>query len=155
MCASGIPIEDEHHAVKIVAFGLEMMKATDEINQRRKDQGKSVWKMRLGTHSGPLIAGVVGKKKFAFDIWGDTVNTAARLEQNGVEGEINVSKTTFNAVSHVFEGKSRGLQEVKGKGKVEMFLISGYKPQYSSNEDPKIAGETFEKLITTTSLLEK
>jgi class 3 adenylate cyclase len=91
---------------------------------------------------------VVGKKKFAFDIWGDTVNTAARMEQNGIGGEINVSGVTFNAVSHVFTGESRGEQEVKGKGKVEMFLIKGYLPQYRESGKPHLPGAAFDRLIS-------
>lgn len=149
MCASGIPVEDPHHAIKIVAFGIEMMRVTNAINERRKSQGKAVWKMRIGVHSGPLIAGVVGKKKFAFDIWGDTVNTAARMEQNGIESEINVSEATFKAISHVFEGTSRGLQEVKGKGKVEMSLISGYRSEFRASNNPKYAGSAFNDLISS------
>lgn len=154
MCASGIPVEDPFHALKIVAFGLEMLDRTTAINERRKNQGKSVWNIRIGVHSGPLIAGVVGQKKFAFDIWGDTVNTAARMEQNGVNGMINVSEATFNSVSDVFEGESRGEQEVKGKGKVKMHLIKGFKPEFAQNGDRLIAGPKFLQLITTSEAVE-
>ncbi|MGN6247416.1 MAG: adenylate/guanylate cyclase domain-containing protein, partial [Ginsengibacter sp.] len=78
---------------------------------------------RIGIHTGPLVAGVVGDKKFAFDIWGDTVNTASRMEQNSEANRINISKTTYELVKEKFRCIYRGKKAAKNKGKIEMYFV--------------------------------
>jgi len=80
-------------------------------------------KVRIGINSGPVVAGIVGVKKYAYDIWGDTVNTANRMESNGAVGKVNISKTTYLLVKNDFNCEYRGKIEVKGKGEVEMYFI--------------------------------
>mgnify|MGYP006148198385 CR=1 FL=1 len=124
MCASGIPTEDELHAVNIVNAGLELIEVMKVFNAKRKLEGKKEWGVRVGVHSGELIAGVVGKKKFAYDIWGDTVNIASRMESNSEPGRLNISKATYELVSKRFETEARGEIEAKNRGLLEMYFVN-------------------------------
>jgi class 3 adenylate cyclase len=83
--------------------------------------------MRLGIHSGPLLAGVIGKKKFTYDVWGDSVNTAARMESSSLPGAINISQSTFELVKDFFDCEHRGKIAAKNKGYVDMYLVNGIK----------------------------
>ena len=127
MCAGGIPIPNDTNPVDAVAAALEMAKYIDKRNKDKEAKGEAYWQMRIGIHTGQVIAGVVGKKKFAYDIWGDTVNLASRLESNGSDGKINISGVTFEHVKHDFECSYRGEVNVKDSGKVDMFFVEGSK----------------------------
>jgi len=125
MAGCGLPVPDAESAKKAVLAGLEMQ---DFIENRKVEQQKlnlPFFEMRLGIHTGPLVAGIVGIKKFQYDIWGDTVNTASRLESNGVVGKVNISKTTYDFIADdpAFVFEKRGEIEVKGKGLLEMFFV--------------------------------
>jgi class 3 adenylate cyclase len=114
----GVPAADPRHAQKCVAAALEIL----EFMDARKKQER-VFEIRIGINSGPLVAGIVGTKKFAYDIWGDTVNTAARMEQHGEPGRINVSQSTFELVKDEFSCNPRGRITAKHKGEVEMYFV--------------------------------
>lgn len=122
MAASGLPRENSDHALRCVEVAFRMLKF---LEQRNKNS-EIIWNMRIGINSGPVIAGVVGKKKFAYDIFGDSVNTASRLESNGQVGKVNISHATYellkNNSDYAFE--NRGKIEAKGKGKIEMYFVS-------------------------------
>ncbi|MFC6269835.1 adenylate/guanylate cyclase domain-containing protein [Frigoriflavimonas asaccharolytica] len=102
---------------------LNLKKKITETTLNKLEQEK---KIRIGIHSGPVIAGIVGVKKFAYDIWGDTVNTAARMEQNSVPGKINVSETTYNLTKNHFIFEHRGEIETKGKGALNMYFVNEF-----------------------------
>ena len=105
------------------------------------------WELRLGVNTGPVVAGVVGKRKFAYDIWGDTVNTAARMEASGIPGKINISSRTYELIKDYFICSYRGKVEVKWKGEVDMYFLEGIKPEYSVNGGGEIPNGNFlEKL---------
>lgn len=127
ICASGLPVMNSNNPVIIVEAALEINAAINKLKEERKQQGKVHFDVRIGIHSGPLVAGVVGIKKFAYDIWGDTVNTAARMQQMGEAGKINISGTTHDLVKHRFHCTSRGRIEVKNKGLIEMYFVEGKK----------------------------
>jgi class 3 adenylate cyclase len=127
ICASGLPIEKSDNPVVMVQAALDIVSALHEVNKRRSAEGKTVFQMRIGIHSGPLVAGVVGVKKFAYDIWGDTVNTAARMQQNGEAGKINISGTTRELVKHRFNCTYRGRMDAKHKGLIDMYFVEGKK----------------------------
>ena len=106
---------------------FEMIHLIEELKQQRNSQNKVVFDVRIGAHIGPLVAGVVGIKKFAYDIWGDTVNTAARMQQYGEPGKINISGTTYGLTKHRYQCVHRGRIEVKHKGEIDMYFVEGKK----------------------------
>jgi class 3 adenylate cyclase len=94
-----------------------------DFKARREAEGKIFFEARIGVHTGPVVAGIVGIKKFAYDIWGDTVNTASRMESSGEAGKINISITTYELVKDKFNCTSRGKIHAKGKGEIEMYFV--------------------------------
>jgi len=124
LAVCGLPTADPHHAQKTVQAALEIR---DFISDREKASPKGrfggAFEIRIGIHSGPVVAGIVGVKKFAYDIWGDTVNTAARMEQSGEAGKVNISETTFHLVKGVFACGHRGLVMAKNKGVLDMYFV--------------------------------
>lgn len=123
MCAGGLPEPSETHAVDTVRAAIEMQQELKKLMQANAAAGKPVFEMRIGIHTGPVVAGVVGSRKFAYDIWGDTVNTAARLEQSGEAGKINISETTWAAVKEEFNCQFRGKLPAKNKGEIAMYFV--------------------------------
>jgi class 3 adenylate cyclase len=118
LAACGMPHEDPKHALKVVKAAQEIL----QFVQKRKSNG-GLFDIRIGIHSGPIIAGIVGNKKYAYDIWGDTVNTAARMEQNSEAHKINISETTYNLVKNNFAFISRGKIIAKNKGEMSMYYL--------------------------------
>lgn len=123
MVGAGLPNESDDHAVKIILAGLEMQKYIC----KRNELSAIKWEMRAGIHSGHVIAGVVGSKKFTYDIWGDTVNIASRMESAGASGEINISAYTYMLVKEYFDCEYRGKVSAKGKGELDMYFVKGIK----------------------------
>lgn len=120
LAVSGLPVSNDQHAKNAVNASLEIL---SYIQQRKKDNPNAL-DIRIGIHSGPVIAGIVGVKKFAYDIWGDTVNTAARMEQNSSSGRVNVSEATYQLIKQDFTFEHRGKIETKGKGAMEMYFVN-------------------------------
>jgi class 3 adenylate cyclase/Tfp pilus assembly protein PilF len=120
MAASGLPQPDSDHAEHMIRAALEIR---DFMLQRKAALGDRTFEVRIGIHSGPAIAGVVGVKKFAYDIWGDTVNVAARMEQSSVPGKVNISDVTYALVKDKFKYSYRGEIEAKNKGMMKMYFV--------------------------------
>jgi class 3 adenylate cyclase len=121
MAVAGVPIQCTNHAEQMAAMALEMGQVIQRYN---RDTGKS-FQIRIGLHSGPLVAGVIGKQKFAYDLWGDTVNTAARMESHGVPGEIQVTPVTYALLNPYYHFEERGFIDIKGKGLTQVFFLKG------------------------------
>jgi len=125
MCAGGIPTERDDNPIDVVRAALEIRDFMDRLRIEREADGKEFWELRIGIHTGPLIAGVVGKNKFAYDIWGDTVNTASRMESSGIPGQINISGDTYEYIKDHFKCRHRGKISAKNKGEIEMYIVEG------------------------------
>jgi len=122
MCACGLPSPDPHHVENTVKAALEMAAMVQE--SLKSQNGLNRFQFRVGIHSGPVIAGMVGTKKFQYDIWGDTVNIAARMESSSEPGKINISETTYDAIKNDFECSYRGEIDVKNRGALKMYYLN-------------------------------
>jgi adenylate cyclase len=121
------PLVASNDSVKnTVLAALEMQAFISQRKTEMDAAGKPAFEMRVGIHTGPVVAGIVGVKKFQYDIWGDTVNTASRMENSGTVGKVNVSKSTFELLKDdpQFTFKNRGKIEVKGKGEIDMYFVT-------------------------------
>jgi len=125
MCAGGIPTADEHHVENMVKASLEICHFIRQYNQKRNLEGLESWDLRIGIHVGPVIAGVVGKKKYAYDIWGSTVNIASRLESNGMPGKVNISSSVFELIKDKYSCSYRGKINAKNIGDIDMYFLDG------------------------------
>ena len=126
MAVGGLPDPLSASPKDVVLAGLAMQQFIEERKTKRESRGLPFFEMRLGIHTGPVVAGVVGVKKFQYDVWGDTVNTASRMESNGQVGQVNVSAKTFELLQFDPElsFEERGTIEAKGKGLLEMYFVS-------------------------------
>lgn len=122
MCASGLNGK-LHKADELVRAALEMQTFLTEYKLDRMSKGRRFFEARIGIHSGPVVAGIVGFNKFAYDIWGDTVNLASRMESNGTAGRVNISTSTYNKVRHMFKCEHRGKISAKNLGQVDMYFV--------------------------------
>jgi class 3 adenylate cyclase len=123
LCVSGAPMANPDHAKDMVQAALIFQEFVRKSAHKRFGKGSELLEMRIGIHSGPLVAGVVGSKKFAYDVWGDTVNVAARMEQASESGQINVSENVVQACGDNFHFYYRGELEAKNKGKLKMYFV--------------------------------
>ncbi|MBK8491790.1 MAG: hypothetical protein IPL49_13110 [Saprospirales bacterium] len=127
LCVGGLPGEEVKSAVQIVRAALEIQEFMVKVREERSMSHLPFFRSRIGIHTGSIVAGIVGIKKFAYDIWGDTVNTASRMESNGEVDRVNISKCTYDLVHPYFECVPRGMMEVKNKGQVEMYFVNEMK----------------------------
>ncbi|MBC7126435.1 MAG: adenylate/guanylate cyclase domain-containing protein, partial [Bacteroidales bacterium] len=122
MCAGGIPHPNRTNPFEVVAAAVEMMGCMKKLNQQLNN-GKEIWELRIGIDTGPVIAGIVGRNKLTYDIWGTTVNIASRMESASEPGKINISENTYLVVRDLFECKFRGKIPIKNKGDVNMYFV--------------------------------
>ena len=125
MCVGGVPIRNQTNPVDCVLAAFQFQKYMEQKRAVRDGTGKPQWHLRIGLHTGALVAGVVGKRKFLYDVWGDTVNIASRMESNSEPGRLNISKATYDLVSEQFETEPRGEIEAKNRGLLEMYFVNG------------------------------
>ena len=134
MCAGGIPEKNRTNPVEVILAALEMKAYMNKLKLTSEIEGMKYWDIRIGIHTGTVVAGVVGQKKLSYDIWGDTVNTASRMESSGEAGKINISGTTYEFVKEFFTCEYRGKMPVKYKGELEMYFVNGIVPDLSDED---------------------
>ena len=148
MCVSGIPNKKKSHAVDCCLAALNLLNVLDEIKQDSKEvEGLDLnnWSFRIGIHTGPCISGVIGYKKYTFDIWGDSVNIASRLETAGEPGKINISKDTYEEVKQLFDCTYRGIQEVEKIGPVNMYFLNRIRAPLSEDKSGFFPNQEFNR----------
>jgi class 3 adenylate cyclase/ligand-binding sensor domain-containing protein len=129
MAAGGLPTPNETHPQDVLAAAFEIRDFIELGKAKKIKNGVPYFELRIGIHTGPVVAGIVGVKKFSYDIWGDTVNTASRMESSGKEGKVNISDATYESVKNMnqYQFEPRGKVKAKGKGELEMFFVENGK----------------------------
>ena len=122
MCAGGLPIANKTNAEDTIRAAIEIRDFITAEKEKRQVQGLPYFEIRIGINTGPVVAGIVGIKKFAYDIWGDSVNIASRMESSGVPGKVNISGFTYELVKDKFNCEQRGKIEAKNKGMIDMYF---------------------------------
>lgn len=123
VCAGGVPTKSENNPDVVVKAALEFIDEINKLKAERTKSGLPTFEFRMGIHTGQLVAGVIGIRKFAYDIWGDTVNMAARMQQSGEPNKVNISGSTYALVKDKFSCVYRGKIEAKNKGEIEMYFV--------------------------------
>ena len=144
MCVGGIPVRNKSNPIDVVLAGLEIQHFLKKDKEKIIAEGKDdFWELRIGIHTGELIAGIIGIKRLAYDIWGDSVNIANRMEMSGAAGRVNVSGKTFGLIQPFFDCTYRGKIMAKNKGEIDMYFVDRIKPECSADEDGYFPNEMF------------
>ena len=127
MCAGGLPVANKTNPVEVVNAALDILKFIEKEKAEKIKNNIPYFEIRIGIHTGPVVAGIVGVKKFAYDIWGDTVNLASRMESSGQVGKLNISGSTYDLVKDKYTCTHRGKIDAKNKGMIDMYFVEGEK----------------------------
>ena len=144
MCVGGLPETNRTHPVDACLMGLAMQAFVEQMKRQRDKFRLPSLELRVGVHTGPVMSGIVGKRKFTYDIWGDAVNIASRLETNGTPSRVNISESTHHRVKELFVTETRGIIEAKNKGRLAMFFVNRIKPEFSADAEGRVPDERFQ-----------
>lgn len=148
MCAGGVPIRNKSNAIEVVLAGLKIQDYMLVREEQAKEQDKECWKIRLGINTGEVTAGVIGQKRFAYDIWGATVNQAQRMEMHGEPGELNISGNTHDIIAPYFNCTYRGKIQTKHDGiMLDMYFVNGIKSELSIDGEGREPNKKFWKIV--------
>ena len=149
MCAGGLPLKNNSNPFDVTLASLEIRKFISDMARRNKKQGKRVWQLRLGIHTGEVMAGVIGSKRFAYDIWGNTVNIASKMEEMSEVGKINISGDTGKYIGDYFDLTYRGKVQMKNTPDViDMYFVNRLKPEYSEDDEGIYPNRQFLKILS-------
>ncbi len=149
LCAGGLPLSNKSNPFNVIVAALEMQQFINESLELNKTPDGKLWECRIGIDTGSVIAGVVGKKKYIYDIWGDTVNVAARIQQNGEVGRINISGKAYSYIKDYFDCEYRGKVAIKNIDEVDMYFVNRLKPEYSTDKSGVVPNEEFNKMLNS------
>ena len=158
MAVSGLPVKKSSHAVDCCLSVLNILHIMEDIKEPENiidDLDLNNWSIRIGIHTGPSISGVVGYKKYTFDIWGDSVNIAARMESAGTPGKINISESTYQEVEDFFNCEYRGIQKIKNIGTVKTYFLNRLRQEFSEDEAGFSPNELFNEYYCKKYRLDK
>jgi class 3 adenylate cyclase len=143
MCAGGIPVKNITNPIDVVMAAMEMRNFLEKYEIKKRGSGKRIWELKIGIHTGPVTASITGKKKVNYDIKGDTVNTASRVEAVSENGMIVISVMTYELVKEFFDCEYFGKLPVKYKGDLQMYRVKGLKPEFSVNGEGIVPNDAF------------
>ncbi|NOY38208.1 MAG: HD domain-containing protein [Chlorobi bacterium] len=143
MCAGGVPVKNITNPVDVVMAAIEMHYYISQVKKENREKGGQVWDLKLGIHTGPVTASMAGKKKVSYEIKGDTVNTASRIESAAEEGSVIISVMTYELVKEFFVCEYYGKMPVKYKGDLDMYVVRGLKPEFSEDGDGVTPNKAF------------
>ncbi len=149
MCVGGIPLRNRSNPYDVVLAGLKIQHYITNLDLYDPKKELPRWQLRIGIHTGPLVAGVVGKIKFAYDVWGDTVNIAKRMESACEPGKVNISGSTYEKIKDFFDCEYRGKIEVKNRGAIDMYYVLGIKEEYAADANRIIPNEKFRQFLNS------
>jgi len=149
MCVGGVPFRNNSNPINAVMAGLEIQQFMKDDMEMKRRNNEPIWQLRVGIHTGEVIAGVIGRKKFAYDIWGDTVNTASRMEAGGEVAQVNVSGDTYDYIRDFFECTPRGKIKVKKSIEMDMYFVNRLKEEYSEDPQGVYPNAAFRKILAT------
>jgi class 3 adenylate cyclase len=132
LCVAGLPEKNRTHPLDACLAALRMQQSISKNNRQRQQLRLKPWQLRIGINTGPVVAGVVGTKRYTYDVWGTAVNAAARLEQACEPGRINISSSTLHYIEDLLETEPRGSIEAKNLGAIEMYFLNRIKPEFST-----------------------
>lgn len=143
LCVAGLPEKNRTHPLDVCLAALQIQQSITKANRQREQLRLKPWQLRIGINTGPVVAGVVGTKRYTYDVWGTAVNTAARLEQACEPGRITISASTLHYIEDLFETDPRGSIEVKNLGAIDMYFLNRVKREFSNDADGLLPNEAF------------
>ena len=145
--AGGLLEGNRTHAVDACLVAIQVQKFVRDTNQQRQKFRLAPWELRIGVNTGPVVAGIVGKQRFSYEVWGNAVNVAQRLEEACVPGRVNISANTLDEVAPFFETEPRGSVDVKHLGAIDMYFLNHLKPEFSADEDGCVPNDNLWQLV--------